>query len=124
MGKSLLLYATAVSMACTGQSASSWAACRTEDIEIRQADWHRLSSIDLVKIVGEFFNGCAEPIGVHLAFTFRDPGGLVVGVKELWPASIRNIEPKTAYPFESTVSVGLPASSMTVRVLEVRRWAP
>jgi hypothetical protein len=121
MWKSLLLYATAVFVACTSLTASSWAACQTDDIKIRQADWHRLSGTD-VKIVGEFFNGCAEPTGVQLAFTFRDPGGLVVDVREMWPASTRNIEPKTAYPFELVVDVGLPASSMTARVLEVRQW--
>lgn len=98
-----------------------WAAtCQTSDIDIRQADWHRIRSS--IKIVGEFLNRCAEPTGVELAFTFRNSEGKVVGVEELWPASTRNVEPNTTYPFELTIEVYPSASSMAARVLDVRRW--
>jgi hypothetical protein len=113
------LFALAIAFSATVVS-SSWAACRTDDIEIRQSDWHRIR--DTIKIVGEFLNRCAEPAGVQLAFTFRDSAGKVVGVRELWPASIRNVEPNTTYPFELSVDGYVTASSMTVRVLEVRQW--
>jgi len=97
-----------------------WAACQASDIAIRQADWHRVR--DTIKIVGEFFNQCSEPTGVQLAFTFRDDAGKVVGVKELWPASTRNVEPKSTYSFELMIESYPSASSMAARVLEVRRW--
>jgi hypothetical protein len=94
-----------------------------DDIEIRQADWHPFKDDpEYFQIVGEFFNRCSEPTGVHLAFTFRNAAGKVVGVKELWPASVRNVEPHASYPFELTIAAYADATSMSVRILEVRRW--
>ena len=116
----LLSFVVAIVSIIAGLISPSLAACQTDDIEIRQADWHRVRNS--INIVGEFFNRCTEPTGVQLAFTFRDSAGKVVGVKEGWPASTRNIEPNTTYPFEWTVDAYLSASSMTARVLEVHRW--
>ena len=114
------LLSTAIFVACTALSPSSLSACQTDDIKILQADWHRTSE-KYVKIVGEFRNGCAEPTGVQLAFTFRDSAEKVVAVDEPWPASILNVPPKTTYPFELLIEVGPSATSMTARVLQVKQ---
>ncbi len=112
------LPATAVGVLLSTQAV---AACRLDDIKIRQADWHP-DTQRWVKVVGEIINTCSEPTGVQLQFTFRDADGKVIEVKELWPASTRNIEPNDSYPFSFPVAIDARPSTMEAKVIEVRRW--
>jgi hypothetical protein len=43
-------------------------------------------------------------------------------VDEFWPASIRNIPSKDAYPFSTLEHSDQPAATMTIRVIDVKRW--
>jgi hypothetical protein len=97
--------------------------CKIDDIAVLQADWQRTTPGGPdVEIVGELFNGCREPIGARVQITFLDANGKVVGVSEEWPASIRNIESKSSYPFSLVYQVDERAKQMKMRVISVRRW--
>lgn len=106
----------------SGANAAGRTACSVANIQIKQSDWRRAAAGEYSKIIGEFTNSCSEAIGVQLQFTFRDADGKVVDVHELWPASTRNIEPDSTYPFAFTVRVIAPATTMTTKVIEVHRW--
>jgi hypothetical protein len=99
-------------------------ACSLSDYVIKQADWHRLSPGGYFKIVGEVTNNCDEAAGVQLMIVFRDGAGKVTGVKEFWPASIRNIPAHSDYPFETTMDGGEEAKTMQASVIETRKWEP
>ncbi len=62
-----------VSLPCPGL------ACSRQDIQIRQGDIH-IRDPDRIRIVGELFNDCADPVGARLQITFRDKAGKVVDV--------------------------------------------
>jgi hypothetical protein len=73
------------------------------------------------QVVGEILNTCSEPTGVQLQFTFRDDDGKVIEVKEMWPASTRNIAPNTSYPFSFPVAItGRPTRNSVARSMAPR----
>ena len=106
------------------------AACSLQDIEVRQANWHREME-SYIRIVGELYNGCSDAVGVELQAVFRDKAGQVVTVMEFWPASTRNIAAKETYAFSflqsneqpaALQSNEQPAAGMSIKIIDVKRW--
>ena len=74
-------------------------------------------------VMGELVNNCTEPIGIHVRFIGYDKNGLVADIRETWPASVRNIPPKSREPFNMQLFRFDPAiKKIDAEVIEVRRW--
>lgn len=74
------------------------ATCSISDIEIKSmrvrfVDECQRSPCFYMKGVAVLTNRCAVPVGVQVKITGYDQSGLPVATRELWPASVRNIQP-------------------------------
>src|SRR5579859_5299604 len=58
------------------------AGCKISDIKIKNWEW-RVED-DLVVVVGEAVNGCAEPTSVQFQMVMRDAAGKVVDDDDFW----------------------------------------
>jgi hypothetical protein len=107
-------------------SISSALGCSPSDIAVKQADWHKTTDAGqgrtFVEIVGEITNNCAEPAAAEVQATFRDRSDKVVAVDEFWPASTRNIAAHASYPFSRTNIIDASAYTMSVSVIDTRKW--
>jgi hypothetical protein len=121
MRKFFFALLVAVLVATGSQVAHSASACSTSDIEVRGMHWRVVD--ERLYTLGDLVNHCGEPIGVQLKVTARDGAGKVIDTHDDWPASDRNIPPNTPYAFKTrnTGDINGPAS-VTVEVIEVRRW--
>jgi hypothetical protein len=99
------------------------AGCSVSDIQIKQATLiHRGSKGQFPTIVGELYNGCSEATGVQLHTTLLDKAGQVISARTEWPASTRNIPPRSLYAFELLVDEDRPAATVQVEPVEVKVW--
>jgi hypothetical protein len=96
---------------------SSRAACRTDDIEILQADFRRLSN-ERILAIGELVNRCTEPTGIILQLTFRDGDRKVVTVEKFQCSP--KLKTGDSCPFAINLFVDTRAKSMDAKVIELR----
>jgi len=96
-------------------------ACALADFSIKQPNWRRTIA-DFVEASGELVSNCDDAVGAQIQVVFRDKAGQVVKAEDLWPASTKNIAAHDSYPFTLTFHVGTEAATMSMGVIELRRW--
>lgn len=114
----------ALSIAALCATSAPARACSVQDIHVKEGWSWRIDSIGDLLVIGEIINNCSEPTGVQIQITARNSTGALLDVEECWPASTRNIPPKSAYAFEAcgTHSGLSEIDTVNISVIEVRNW--
>lgn len=100
----------------------AWAQCKPSDIDIDKVRG-RVDG-DYVYVAGRLVNNCASATGVQIKITVYNKAGDILTVRDLWPASINNIPPRSDFPFEIMVPRQAGFANFDTRVIGTRVWPP
>jgi hypothetical protein len=116
--------ATPAAMNATRVAAGGRAACDQSQVEVRLIKFYDKGGAHLyMSVLGEIINHCSIPAGAQIRFVGRDAKGEIAAVRELWPASIRNIPAGGRSPFDLTVfDYDRKIKNVDAEVIEVRQW--
>ena len=83
-----------------------------------------VSPCHTLNLTGKLRNNCAMAAGAMVKITAEDSSGAVVDTFEGWPASTRNIAPKSAYSFNIGAVMPYQKSmkKFYVEVVDARTW--
>jgi hypothetical protein len=94
--------------------------CKVSDIAIQKLKVRDERSITY--LVGKLVNNCASPTGVEVKAVFYGKDNEILKVRDMWPASINNIEARSDFPFEIMDDKVEGYSRVEMRVIAVRAW--
>lgn len=78
---------------------------------------------DRLRFVGRVTNNCSVPTGPQLKVTVYNKQGDILTVYDFWPASINNIAPGQAYPFEASATRASGLHKFEIMVISTKSWA-
>ena len=98
--------------------------CTVADVEVKVARWYDEQNLRMYfTVVGELVNNCNAPTGAQVRFVGRDAKGNLVSVRELWPASVRNIPARSRSPFQThAFPYDRNVKTLSAEVIEVKQW--
>lgn len=101
-------------------STTSAPTCSAKDFTISDLKGKR--EYDYLTITARLHNGCKIAAGAQIKVSTYDAAGTLIDTKDIWPASVRNIEPGGHENFKTMFRDTKGTKNFDTQVLSVKVW--